>query len=45
MILTMDVKGKITSKVFVSIDGTYDYKHLRYNIVLEYLTICGIFEI
>ena len=45
MILTMDVKGKITTKVFVSIDGTYDYKHLRYNIMLKYLSICSIFEI
>ena len=45
MILTMDVKGKITSNVFVSIDGTYDYKHLRYNIMLKYFSICSIFEI
>ena len=43
MILTMDVKGKITTKVFVSIDGTYDYKHLRYNIMLKYFSICSIF--
>ena len=45
MILTMDVKGKITTKVFVSIDGTYDYEHLRYNIMLKYLSTCSIFEI
>ena len=45
MILTIDIKGKITTEVYVRIDGTYDFTHIGYHIMLKYISTCIKFEI
>ena len=45
MILTIDIKGKITTEVYVRIDGIYDFTHIGYHIMLKYISTCIKFEI